>query len=526
MSELVAGINAWEVTAAALPICVLIWLMLARGWGASRAGPVALLASLILAVLVFGADVRLLAFSQAKAALLSIWILGIVWGALFLYHLVDETGRIPVIGAWLAQLAPSRPFQVLILAWAFTSFLQGIAGYGVPVAVVAPLMVANGFAPAVAVITTSIGHSWSVTFGSLAASYFALAGVTGAGGFALAVDSAITLGIACLLCGVGAVWAFGGYTALRSVWLPLIVASIVMATVQLLLAAVGAYSLAAFGAGAAGLLLLGAWGVAVTHRRRGSGGVEDGLAHVSLRDFLMAFAAYLALIVIVLLVNFVTPVADVLGLVLLKLPFPETTTALGWSNAATPSYRTIAPFADAGPLLLYAAAIGFMVYRAAGLVTASSLRRAASRTIAGAVTSSIGVATMIAMALAMTDSGMTYALAQGLSSLAGGFFPLVSPLVGVLGAFMTGSNTSSNILFGALQRDTAQLLGLSVPVILAAQTAGGAIGSMLAPAKIVVGCSTVGLGGQEGPILRAGVKYGLAISGAIGLVTLAFSLLR
>lgn len=522
MSEFVATIDGWGAIVGSLPICLLMWLLLARGWGASRAGPVALLVSLVLAVLVFGADLDLLAYSQAKAALLSIWILGIVWGALFLYHLVDETGRIPVIGGWLAQLAPSKPFQVLILAWAFTSFLQGIAGYGVPVAVVAPLMVANGFAPAVAVITTSIGHSWSVTFGSLAASYFALAGVSGAGGFALAVQSAITLGVACLLCGAGAIWAYGGYRALRSVWLPLLAAGVVMASVQLLLAAVGAYSLAAFAAGGAGLLLLGAWGVIAT-RRSGSRGVEGDPGRVSLRDFLLAFSAYLALIVIVLLVSFVPPVANMLGSVRIQLPFPETTTSLGWTNAATSSYRTLSPFGDAGTLLLYASGVGFIIYRAAGLLTASSLRRAASRTVAGAVTSSIGVATMIAMALAMTDSGMTYALAQGLASVAGGFFPLVSPFIGALGAFMTGSNTSSNILFGALQRDTAQLLGLSVTVILAAQTAGGAIGSMLAPAKIVVGCSTVGLGGQEGPILRAGLRYGLAISAVIGLITFAFS---
>lgn len=523
MNDFGAGIGPLQVVAASAPICLLIWLMLARGWGAARAGPMALIAAVMIAVIVFGADVRLLAFSQAKAALLSIWILLIIWGALFLYHLVDETGKIPVIGAWLAQLGPSQPFRVLILAWAFTSFLQGIAGYGVPVAVVAPLMVANGFAPAVAVIATSIGHSWSVTFGSLAASYFALAGVSGGGGVALAVDSAIMLGVACLLCGAGALWAYGGLTALKAVWGPMIATGAVMATVQLIFAAAGAYSIAAFAAGAAGLLILGLWGRVLKVRDRAELGLESGSEQVSVRHFLLAFAAYIALIIVVLVVNFVPPVTQVANSVLLKLPFPETTTSLGWSNAATASYRTIAPFADAGPLLLFAAVIGFVVYRFAGLANASSLRRAASRTVSGAAASSIGVAMMIAMALAMTDSGMTYALARGLSSLAGGYFPLASPFIGVLGSFMTGSNTSSNILFGALQRDTGVLLGLSVPVILAAQTTGGAIGSMLAPAKIVVGCSTVGLGGQEGPILRAGVKYGLAISATIGFFALAVS---
>jgi lactate permease len=107
-----------------------------------------------------------------------------------------------------------------------------------------------------------------------------------------------------------------------------------------------------------------------------------------------------------------------------------------------------------------------------------------------------------------------------MKSIAGPLFPIVAPFIGVLGAFMTGSNTNSNILFGALQRDTAGLLGISTTVILAAQTTGGALGSMLAPAKIVVGCSTVGLGGEEGPVLRQGVRYGMIITAAIGVITL------
>src|SRR5690606_24140001 len=91
--------------------------------------------------------------------------------------------------------------------------------------------------------------------------------------------------------------------------------------------------------------------------------------------------------------------------------------------------------------------------------------------------------------------------------------------VGVLGTFMTGSNTNSNILFGALQRDTATLLGLPVTTILAAQTTGGALGGIIAPAKLVVGCSTVGLSGNEGPVIRVAVRYGLAMSRVVGLAT-------
>jgi lactate permease len=522
VNGLETDIETWHALIAAAPIGLLLWLMVGRGWGAARAGPLALVLAMVLGLTVFGADLELVARSQTKGALLSIWVLSIIWAALFLFHLVDETGKIQVIGAWLARLAPGGAIQVLLLAWVFTSFLQGIAGYGVPVAVVAPIMVGNGFAPAVAVITTSIGHSWSVTFGSLAASYSALAGVTGLGGDRLAIDSAVMLGLACLLCGAGAVFAFGGRRALASVVAPLLVVSAVMSGVQLGFAAAGAYSLAAFAAGTAGLVVLAVWGRC---RRQGQAvSLDDPTPSVGATDFIRVFAAYAVLIVVVLTVSFVGPAERFLDSVRIELAFPASSTGLGWMNESTDSYRTLAPFGDTGALLLYAALIGYVIYRASGLIGTGAMGRAARRTVNSAVASSVGIVTMVGMALAMTDSGMTFALASGITTVAGAAFPVVSPLIGVLGAFMTGSNTNSNILFGALQRDTAQMLGVSVTAVLAAQTTGGAVGSMLAPAKIIVGCSTVGLGGEEGPVLRAGVRYGLVIAALIGVAALVWTL--
>jgi lactate permease len=102
----------------------------------------------------------------------------------------------------------------------------------------------------------------------------------------------------------------------------------------------------------------------------------------------------------------------------------------------------------------------------------------------------------------MLHSGMTEALAVGLTLLAGDLFPLISSWIGALGAFMTGSNTNSNVLFANLQMRAAELLGFTLTVILAAQTTGGAVGSVIAPTKIVVGASPAGMEGQEGLILR------------------------
>ena len=523
--------------AAFAPIAVLLVLMVGFNWGGAKAGPVAWLVALAVAAGFYGARLDLIAYSQAKAGLLSIWVLYIIWAALFLFHIVDLAGSVSTIGRGIARITENRVMQVLLLAWIFTTFLQGIAGYGVPVAVVAPLMVGMGFAPVTAVVATSVGHSWSVTFGSLAASFFALSGVSEIPGSDLAFEAALLLGIACFLCGIGAVWSFDGVRAVVRAAGPLLILGALMATTQLLLAVLGAYSLAAFTAGCVGLL-----GVVVMTRlpyyrfeprqrvlppvQGGSvdaADIVESTTPVPLREVALAFSAYAILIVIVLGSSVITPLDDAINSVSINLSFPATSTTFGWVNEATNSYRSIEPFGHAGAMLLYSAFLGYAIYRQSGKLGRGALQQAVSRTVAGALTSSIGIVTMVGMALLMMESGMTYLLAQGIADVAGPVFPLLAPFIGVLGCFMTGSNTNSNILFGALQRDTATVLGLPKAVILAAQTAGGALGSMVAPAKIIVGCSTAGLSGQEGPVIRQCVRYGIVITTIIGIITLIWS---
>jgi lactate permease len=122
------------------------------------------------------------------------------------------------------------------------------------------------------------------------------------------------------------------------------------------------------------------------------------------------------------------------------------------------------------------------------------------------------------MAVIMQHAGMTETLARGLAEGVGTLFPLVSPWIGALGAFMTGSNTNSNVVFSTLQMRTAELLGYSVAIILAAQTAGAALGSVIAPTKVVVGASTGGMEGREGEVMRKMLGY-------TGILVLLISLL-
>jgi lactate permease len=134
---------------------------------------------------------------------------------------------------------------------------------------------------------------------------------------------------------------------------------------------------------------------------------------------------------------------------------------------------------------------------------------------------------MVGVASIMMHSGMTYLLAEGLSlSFSRILYPGVAPFIGALGAFITGSNNNSNVLFAVLQQNTAILMDLSVPLILAAQTAGGALGSILAPAKVIVGCSTVGLAGKEGGVMRNLMLYGLITISTVAIAALFIHLLQ
>ncbi|MEN8098504.1 MAG: L-lactate permease, partial [Chloroflexota bacterium] len=179
-----------NIIIAALPILVVLVLMLGFRLGAIKAGPAGWLVSLLVAGLLFGAGTKLLWQAQLRAALLAVYVLYIIWAALLFYHLVSEAGAIDAIGRGLSSLTTDRVLVALLLGWGFGSFLQGASGFGVPAAVVAPLLIGFGFTAIQAVVIALVGHAWAVTFGSLASSFLALIAATGRSGTELAPWSA------------------------------------------------------------------------------------------------------------------------------------------------------------------------------------------------------------------------------------------------------------------------------------------------------------------------------------------------
>ena len=496
---------------ATLPILLILILMLGLRWNAARAGTAGWAIALIIAMAQFGSGTQLLAYAHIKALLLTLDVLLIIWNAFLLYRVTEEAGAIRMLSNAIPRITSDRGMQALLIGWAFASFLQGVGGFGVPTAVTAPLLVGIGFHPVAAVAIPSLGHAWSVTFGSLASSFQALQSATDLAWEVLAPTSAAFLAIACLACGFAVAHLAGGWSSIRRLSMRIVTMAIVMGGAQYLLAVSGMWTIAGLGGGSMGLAV----GLILASSRKSK--EDDGPRWKPDRELLLAFSGYIALVVITLILR--TPmIYERLDMLVIRVTFPELITRLGFSTPAGFG-RQIYLLRHAGSILAYSSVITYWLYRRAGLLDPGSGHNIIMTTVKRMAPSSFGILMLVSMSVVMNHAGMTETIASGIAAGVGSLYPLASPFIGALGAFMTGSNTNSNVVFAQLQLRTAQVIGLSAPIILAAQTAGGALGSVIAPAKIIVGTATAGLKGHEGHVLRRMSGYTILLLGLIGIIT-------
>jgi lactate permease len=491
-------IGSWLL--ALSPVVVILLLMLLVKWGGSKAGGAAFLFSIVIAIFFFGLNWPTFLYSQVRGLFLSLDVLLIIWSALLIYNVAEEAGAVRVIGITLPRLTPDRLMQGLLLGWLFASFLQGMGGFGVPVAVAAPLLVGLGFDPVNAVIMACLGHGWAVNFGSMATSFETLIKVTGLPGEQLAPLSALLLGLSAFACGALVALVASGWKGLLRSLPAVAILTGVMGGVQYVLATNHLWTLGATGGAMAGLLvgfLLTRWPL----YRRNDAKTGEVKAQTKTaerpRPLLLSLSAYIVLVILVV------------GVKSIPIPIPEVSTNLGFVTAAKAT-QAIKILSHPGTLLILASLIAYLIYSLAGFYKPGSVGRIARKVAKSAVNSSLGILAMVGMAMIMTHTGMTDILAQGLSRVfSGKVYPVIAPFIGALGAFITGSNNSSNVLFAGLQMRTAELLNLPVLLVLAAQTAGGSLGSVMAPAKVIVGCSTVGLGNNESKVMGRILLYGI-----------------
>jgi lactate permease len=494
---------------ALLPILIVLVLMLAFRAGSHIAGMAGWLAGLLVAFLFFGLDWDVLWVSQVKSLMVTFNVLLVIWPALFLYHLVDQAGGIRAIALALEGVIPDRGWLLVIQAWMLTAVIENLSGFGLPIAIASPMLMALGVPAITAVAASAIGHTWSVTMSGMALAFRTLVDVTGSNIVDLFPTTALLLGIIVMLTGLAVMMILKQ----QMHWWRVLILGVVVAATQYFTGLLGMIPVASFAAAFVGIL----GGVLLCKRPKGwrANFTPDPA-------FKTGMLAYGFLMLVMGLTTAVKPINQLLSSVTWTLSFPEVVSQNGFTTAAGNGYL-FRFLLHPGVIILLTALFTILVLpRFKGLST-GKVKPALERTIKGAIPASIGTLFMIALAALMEHTGMTMQIAQGLSELMGMIYPLFSPLVGMVGAFATGSNTNSNVLFGAMQKGVAELLAISPLILLAAQTVGGSLGSMVAPAKLAVGGTTTGLKGKEGEILRITLPFALGMVLIVGAAALLLS---
>ncbi|NPV87689.1 MAG: L-lactate permease [Anaerolineae bacterium] len=497
---------------AAVPILTLLGLMTLLRWSGLRAGPVSWLVCLAVAGLAFGLTPQVWWVSQVKGLLLSVYLLIVLWTSLLLYNLVQQAGGIEALAQMLERSLGDRSLLLVLIAWAFSGILEGLAGLGLPIAISAPILVGLGISPLTAVAAAAVGHAWSITFGNMGVVFQTLMGLTGLEAAELYPYPALMLGFTCVVCGLAAALILGQGRR----WLAVIALGLLMAGVQYGLAAAGLPGLGALGAGLAVIF------VSILLRKRSANAHTTENAKTPTARLLAGLGSYGGLAILMTLLSLPGRIHDAAYPLMWRMSFDAVTTRNGFTTPAGygPVFRL---WMHPGTSILITALVSYVVYRLSGLAQAGAMRSAARATWKAAAPTSIGVIATVGLATMMDHCGMSMLLAQGLADSMGAVFPIVSPLVGMLGAFATGSNNNSNVLFVSLQKNVALLLHINPLILIATQTTGGALGSMIAPAKLIVGCSTVNLLGKEGEALRRTLPWGIGIGLLVGLVALALA---
>ena len=509
---------------AASPVVFLVAAIVGLSWSVPRVGAGACVLALALALLVFGAEPGHAAIAAAKGISLSLFVLTIVWTSVYLYNVLDRLKAIDAIGRSMTALAGDGLAQALIIGWGFSSFIQGITGFGVPVAVAAPLLIMLGFSPARAAAMALVGHGWAVTFGSMASSYYTIQLVTGIEGEVIAPHMALLFAPVIVASGALVAHIQGGLPAVgRS--LPLVVvAGSIMAGAMYVLALVGAPQIASTGPGILGMAaiaLLARTPLLLPAQRAASVGAagdtaEDSEHSLMLMPLVLALLPYL-LLVTLSVISQIRPVMEAVSGLRLAADYPGFTTGQGFMVEPADNYAPISLLNHPAPLIVMSTLASVLAYAATGWWRKGVAREAVRLTYRQSRSSTLSVTTMVVMAVVMADTGMTVLLAKGIANVSGPLFPLVSPFIGLLGSFMSGSNTNSNVMFGLLQMETARALGIGAVTISSIQSIGASVGSSMAPAKVLVAAAVVGLGGEERSIFRTVIPYIIALVLLAGL---------
>lgn len=524
-------VNLYLWMIAFLPILVLFVTIVILGWSASKSAITGMITAAAAAALVYQMNAAGLLSESCKGVWNAASILFVIWPAIFIYEVTDVANGFRAIQRGIRALTKHELLQIMILGWIFPDFLQGITGFGVAVAVGAPLLVSIGVKPFWSVVFVLLSYSWGATFGTLAIAWDALiaqTGIAGSEAATAAVIAAVCIGCFIFVAAFFLCWFYGRGRAVKEGLPMIVVLAGIQAVGQLLLAPVNA-TVSCFVPTT--LALIAAVGFSRIGRYQKEWAVADSPImerkvqteedEVTL-TFHQGFLPYYALTGITILCLLVEPVHRILSQWKIGFAFPEVVTGYGYTTAAEACFSPMSPLVYAGTILAEACLISVIYYKRKQCLGKEQLEKAVSNTVKKAIPSTIAIIGFTVMARLMTSSGQIYVLSSGIVHVMGKSYVIVAPLVGTIGTFMTSSNMSSNILFGKFQMTAADLLSMSPAVTLALQTAGGAIGACIAPGSIILGMSTTGIKGVEGKVLRTLMPISIGCGLLFGIVSFLF----
>ncbi|AMM13533.1 MULTISPECIES: L-lactate permease [Burkholderiaceae] len=510
----VSGSLGWSFLVAALPIIVVLVLLgWARrpAWQASLAG---LVVGIVIAIGVWHFPVGLALDSVAAGAVFAVWpVMWIVFAAILLYNIAQRSGRFEAFRMWMIDNLPNdRRIVLVVIGFSFGALLEGISGFGTPIAITSSLLILLGFPTLEALTFTLIFNTAPVAFGALGVPITVLGAVTHLPTDALAKMVGRQLPFFALMLPFYVIGVYAGFRNMLKIWPVLLVAGGTFALTQFVTSNFISYSLTDVLSSLVSLILtiafLRVWKPAPDERFAVN---VDRVAQT--RGKLSGGHGWVPWIVVSVVV-IVWTVAKIFMIGDVKVAWPGLDKAVFITLYNQP-YAAIWDFQPlaTGTAILVAAIITALIVKLPAREFGASIADTWIQTRIAIMT----VATIVGLAYLMNYSGMNYTLGLGVASV-GAFFPLVSAFLGWVAVFLSGSDTSGNALFGNLQVVAARQLNLNPILMAATNSSGGVMGKMISPQNISTGVATTGLKGKEGVVFAKTFKHSILLTVLLGVL--------
>jgi lactate permease len=503
----------------------LLWLLISLGWlkiAAPKACFIGLIITISLAMFTWSMPGNLTLRAGLEGSVYAFFpIIWVIIAALFIYNLSVKTGAMNNIKHQIANLSTDRRIQALLIVWGFGGFLEAMAGFGTAVAIPAAILIGLGFDPFFAAAFCLISNTAPTAFGAIGIPVTTLSGVANVPLLPLTFDVALQLTpLIILIPFILVIIMTKKLSGLKGVMGATLISGGSFAVVQLVVAKYLGPQLTAVLGSVASVALTAIWVKLFPPATVWKFPAEREVEVVTVQSSeqaavgggqLTAWLPYILLLVLILGTSDIVP--------FINDPLSKLESFYNIYTGPGGHQLEVNWFITPGTLILIAGIIG-------GRIQGASFREMTATffgTIANMPKTIITVLCIISMAKIMSYSGMVSAIAVGLANATGNSYPAIAPAIGALGTFVTGSDTSSNVLFGALQAQTAVQIGANSTWIAASNMAGATAGKMISPQSIAIAASATGLTGREGDLLGVTFKYCILFCIFLGALALVYA---